>query len=151
MPREQAPRDQALAEDLLERLPCTLPPRAVPAAEQIARRYQIPYPTAQFVRRAVVTRLRPPADHPFGGTVTPLRLAWLRVADDLRHQIRTGRLTGRLLVRPELAARYKVCVDTAGTAIRALTEMGLLAPASPHGTYVLPQSARAPQQRGAPG
>ncbi|MBC9719489.1 GntR family transcriptional regulator [Streptomyces sp. TRM66268-LWL] len=139
---ESTPRYQQIAEDLLERLAETLPPRDVPTTGRIARYYQIPYPTAQFVRRAALTRMRPPIGGlGSSGAATPHRQAWRRVADDLRHHINAGHLTGRLPARPELAALFNVSVDTASKAVRSLTEAGLLVSAGPRGTYVLRQPA----------
>ncbi|MGP3691525.1 hypothetical protein ACTVZO_44010 [Streptomyces sp. IBSNAI002] len=50
---------QVLAEHLLQNLRRKRS-AAVPLPQEIARRYCVPVATAQFVRRAAVTRLRPP-------------------------------------------------------------------------------------------
>ncbi|MBC9718858.1 GntR family transcriptional regulator [Streptomyces sp. TRM66268-LWL] len=147
---EDPPRYQLIAEDLLAHLTAPLPARAVPAVSEIARRYRIPYATAQFVRRAVLTRLRPAADCATSGTAAASRHAWQRVADDLSHRIRTGQLTGTLPTRPELAAQYQVSVDTVSKAAHALTDAGLLAPASARGTRVLPQPVHTAQRKDTP-
>ncbi|MBC9719698.1 GntR family transcriptional regulator [Streptomyces sp. TRM66268-LWL] len=140
---EKPPRYQVLAEDLLDDLTATLPARPVPAADEIARRYRIPYPTAQFVRRAALTRLRPAGDYATTGTPVVSRPVWKRVADDLRHRIRTGQLTGTLPTRPVLAEHYQVSVDSVSKAAQFLAKEGLLGPATPHGTKVLPAQQEA--------
>ncbi|MER6203817.1 GntR family transcriptional regulator [Streptomyces sp. NPDC001586] len=137
----QQPRYQLLAEDLMCRLggPDTL--AAVPSADEIARRYRVPRPTAQFVRRALCTRLRAQGS-PHAVPMTPdARSMPERVAALLRARILNGSLTGRLPNRPDLATEYRVSVDTVGKAVRLLVREGLLLGAARHGTYVLEQTA----------
>ncbi|WP_285444555.1 GntR family transcriptional regulator [Streptomyces sp. ISL-44] len=120
----------------MRRLTWVTPLAPIPAVGEIARRYRIPYSTAQFVRRAVVTRLRPAVRPTEGREPVGFRPAWQRVADDLRERIHSGHLRGRLPVRSELAAEYGVSADTVSRAVQTLQEAGLLANAGFRGTHV---------------
>ncbi|WP_371656758.1 MULTISPECIES: GntR family transcriptional regulator [unclassified Streptomyces] len=138
------PLYQVVADDVLRRLTEHQPPRSAPRAADIARTYRIPIGTAEFVRRAVNTRLRPLTHHPTepgGGATAGFRPAWLRVADDLRDRVRTGHLRGRLPARAFLAAQYGVCVETVSKAVQALIEEALLATAGRHHRTYVPESS----------
>lgn len=150
------PRYQLLADALTSRIdrvdPCDplAPggPAEIPSAADIAREYRVPLPTAQFVRRALCTRLRArgsPHAVPMAAADAPTLAE--RVAGLLRNRILNGTLSGRLPIRPVLAREYRVSVDTVGKAVRLLAEEGLLIGAARHGTYVLdrePPAASAP-------
>lgn len=148
-------RYQAIADDLLERLAHRAPPASaasrapatageplgrLPSAEEIARRYRVPVPTAVFVRRAVRTRLRipgPAVRH--SDSAVRARPVYQTVADDLRHRITSGTLRGRLPTHPELAEQYRVSVDTIGKAVRSLVRTGLLTSSAGSGTHTSPE------------
>lgn len=65
-----------------------------------------------------------------------------RIASDLRNQIRSGRLTGQLPAETELAATYRVALNTLRRALDVLESEGLLTTQQGTGTFV-----RAPRQR----
>ncbi|MGV9267476.1 GntR family transcriptional regulator [Kitasatospora sp. NPDC003701] len=135
---------RSLAARLLQGLPPGLAPEQLPPPWKIARWYQIPVATAQFVRRAAVTRLRPPLRLLPEDPACP---AWVGLAADLRARIRAGRLSGRMPGRKPLAAAYGVGVDTVGKALVLLADEQLIEirPGA-KGTYV---SRGALEQRGA--
>ncbi|MEU5438729.1 GntR family transcriptional regulator [Streptomyces sp. NPDC020719] len=92
--------------------------------------------TAQFVRRALTTRLRPaacPLTVPVGILSKP---AWQQVGDDLRDRIHTGRLRGRLPLRLRSADEYGVSTHTVTKAVQHLADEGLLGIAGGQGTNV---------------
>ncbi|MFE2309340.1 GntR family transcriptional regulator, partial [Streptomyces sp. NPDC059411] len=111
----------------------------IPDAGEIAKRYRIPYPTAQFVRRAARTRLRTP-----GARYAPPRVgvthAWELIADLIRGRILDRGLRGRLPNRPTLATEYRVSVDTVSKAVQALEREGLVVCNRHQGTYVIDPS-----------
>ncbi|MFE2285540.1 winged helix-turn-helix domain-containing protein [Streptomyces sp. NPDC059443] len=139
--REKTPRPhyQLLADDVVRRVgqPGTDP--RIPDAGEIAKRYRIPYPTAQFVRRAARTRLRTP-----GARYAPPRVgvthAWELIADLIRGRILDRGLRGRLPNRPTLATEYRVSVDTVSKAVQALEREGLVVCNRHQGTYVIDPS-----------
>ncbi|MFE2553054.1 winged helix-turn-helix domain-containing protein [Streptomyces sp. NPDC059355] len=146
--RRQArrPRYQLLADELMSRFGASGSGAfaEVPSTAEIAREYRVPLPTAQFVHRAVYTRLRAQGS-PHALPMAPETLSVAeRVADLLRSRILHGTLTGRLPVRSALAAEYRVSVDTVSKAVRVLAEEGLVFGAARHGTYVLGRPAPAP-------
>ena len=59
-----------------------------------------------------------------------------QVADDLRADITSGEITGRLPGEHELAAQYGVARNTVRRAVEALRERGLLETFHGRGTYV---------------
>lgn len=137
---EGAPPYQVIADDLVRHLAREVPHRPVPPVVEIARRYQISNPTAQFVWRAAVTRLRAPLHSAVGFPVSGQRSVWLRVADDLRARIHSGQLQGRLPSRAALAREYGVAEGSVDKAARALVREGLLVAAGAQGTRVRPQA-----------
>ena len=141
---EGAPPYQVIADDLVRHLTREVPHRPVPPAAEIARRYRIPNPTAQFVWRAASTRLRAPLHSAVGFQVSGQRPVWLRVADDLRARIYSGHLYGRLPSRAVLARQYGVAEGSVDKAARALVREGLLVAAGAQGTHVRPDAARRP-------
>ncbi|MFD7454723.1 GntR family transcriptional regulator [Kitasatospora sp. NPDC059827] len=124
-----------LAGYLVRRLPPGSPPERLPPAREIARRYRIPLATAQFVRRAAVTRLRPPVQLLPDDPGCP---PWVGVAADLRTRIETGQLTGRLPGRKPLAATYRVGACTVRKALDLLAHERLveIRPGT-QGTYIV--------------
>ncbi|MFF2078462.1 GntR family transcriptional regulator [Kitasatospora sp. NPDC058162] len=133
---EDRPRPcyQELAARLVRGLPPGLSTERLPPAWKIARWYQVPLSTAQFVRRAAVTRLRPPLQLLPGDPGCP---PWVGLAEDLRERIRAGRLSGRMPGRKALATAYGVGIDTVGKALTLLAEEDLveIRPGT-QGTYV---------------
>lgn len=112
------PQYQAIAEELLSQ---PLRIQELPSAGEIARRYRVPLPTAQFARRAVTTRVRAPASMSAGGlSMSTRRPAWRQVADDVRDRIETGQLFGRLPDCARLAAHYGVGAEVVIRATRQL-------------------------------
>lgn len=133
---EPRPHYQEVADDLYYRLTRKRLYGRLPTTGDIARAYRIPVFTAQFVLRAVRTRLRAPGRLATAGTLALSGTAWQRMADDLRTRIRCGHMTGRLPARAELAAEYGVSIDTASKATRHLAEEGLLRVLGRQGTHV---------------
>ncbi|MFD8980233.1 GntR family transcriptional regulator [Streptomyces sp. NPDC059564] len=137
--RSRRPRYQLVADELMRRFGGSGAGglAEVPSAARIAQEYRVPLPTAQFVRRALCTRLRAEGS-PHGVPMAPDALTVPeRVAGLLRSRILNGTLTGRLPIRPVLAKEYRVSVDTVSKAVRLLAEEGLLFGAARRGTYVL--------------
>ena len=157
----QAPRYQMIADDLISRTAALWRSRAqeaapdrsmaqpLPSVGLIARHYRIPVPTAQFARRAAVTRLSrleaarhahtPDTDHTDADhDVQGGRPAYRSVLEDLRTRILTGDLSGRLPRRIDLANQYGVRADTIGRALRTLTHQGLLLRDGPRGHRTAP-------------
>ncbi|MFF3159932.1 GntR family transcriptional regulator [Streptomyces sp. NPDC057910] len=133
-PREEArPLYQELADDLATRLVRPLQADTVPSPLRIARLYRVPLSTAQFVRRATLTRLRPPVAAPVAPPGPP---AWWLVAEDLRLRVRAGDFPDRVPARPRLTAEYRVGIDTVSKAIQQLVEDQLLEVRGTRGTYV---------------
>ncbi|MFD8148108.1 GntR family transcriptional regulator [Streptomyces sp. NPDC059708] len=139
--RSPRPRYQLLADELTRRIdrPGNGGPAGVPSAAEIARRYQVPLPTAQFARRALHTRLRSRGSPHAVPMAADAQTVAERVAGLLRNRILNGTLSGRLPIRPVLAQEYRVSVDTVSKAVRLLAQEGLLFGAARHGTYVLDQ------------
>ncbi|MER5888851.1 GntR family transcriptional regulator [Streptomyces sp. NPDC001941] len=156
-------RYQDLADDLVQRVtrrPSTLSPllRGLDACA-IAQHYHVPLPTAQFVRRAALTRLRrravrarrSPADDANGGgrgatspvlCATPSRAPHETVADDLRARIGRGEFQGALPSRLRLSTQYRVSQFIVSRAVNLLAAEGLLLPQGAAGTFVRPATAR---------
>ncbi|MFB7054122.1 GntR family transcriptional regulator [Streptomyces vinaceus] len=150
--QSRRPPYQLLADELAGRIDRADPlapggPAQVPSAADIAREYQVPLPTAQFVRRALYTRLRARGSPHAVPMAAEGQTVAERVAGLLRSRILQGSLSGRLPIRPALAREYRVSVDTVSKAVRLLAEEGLLFGAARHGTYVLD---RQPPETSAP-
>jgi DNA-binding GntR family transcriptional regulator len=64
------------------------------------------------------------------------RLLSVQVADDLREQIKSGEVIGRLPNETELAAQYGIGRVTVRKAIALLTEEGVLVVVHGRGTFV---------------
>ncbi|WP_307813559.1 winged helix-turn-helix domain-containing protein [Streptomyces sp. N35] len=156
-----------MAADLLSQV---TPLQDLPTPQEIARRYQIPLPTAQFVRRTLSTLLRQArhidAEVNAGAAVESTDDAntqvqqdeaaapayganakWPHVARNLRHRILTGQLRGRLPTQVELAVEYQVSIGTVRAATRQLAGEGLLQVQRRHGTWIpTPQPAASTTQ-----
>lgn len=61
---------------------------------------------------------------------------YVQLADTLREQIRSGRLTGKIPALVDLAADYDVSEATVRTAIAVLKEEGVLTTSRGRGTFV---------------
>ncbi|MFC9293687.1 GntR family transcriptional regulator [Streptomyces sp. NPDC057010] len=131
------PYYQLLADDLVSRIGSSASPDEVPTAGEISKRYLIPHPTAQFVRRAARTQLRSPRSRYAPPSATVPQFTWQVVAGQLRAQILGGGMEGRLPNRPTLAVEYRVSVDTVSKAVQQLEREGLVISSGRHGTYVL--------------
>lgn len=148
------PRYQSIADDLMERFSGATRSeslRRLPTVEAIAQHYKVPIATAHFVRRAVHTRLRMHTPMP-RTAVRPTRAAtylYEAIADEMRDQILSGTLNGRLPARRTLAARYGVSMDVMSRASKLLAAEGLLVTAGVHGTHVLSPTGVPPSAEGA--
>jgi len=67
------------------------------------------------------------------GSPTPL---WQQLADRLRADIESGRLSGRVPSARSLAISYRVSRETAGRALTALASEGLTVSVRGRGTFV---------------
>ncbi|MGH4035888.1 winged helix-turn-helix domain-containing protein [Actinomycetota bacterium Odt1-20B] len=133
-----------VVEDLCSKLTQLTPPPPVPAVLDIARRYRVPVPTAQFVHRVLTTRLRPPTASSLPVAPGQKDELWGRVAQDLKRRIHAGQLGERLPVQTELAAEYGVGEETLRKAVRALEEEGLVKVAGFRGTFVVMSASHEP-------
>lgn len=140
---ELRPVYQHLADDLVARLAHASPPQPVPSDAELTRIYNVPLFTAQFIRRAAITRLRPPRKVPRAEPPSQrTEGVWWRIADDLREQIVSGRLRGQLPNRPRLAATYRVSTSTLTKAIQELVREGLVTVHGSQGTHISEDLAR---------
>jgi GntR family transcriptional regulator len=64
------------------------------------------------------------------------KFPYRRIADDLREQIESGKLTGQLPTRARLADTYGVSDMTVGAALKVLKDEGLIYGIAGLGTFV---------------
>ena len=64
------------------------------------------------------------------------KFPYRRIADDLREQIESGKLTGQLPTRARLAETYGVSDMTVGAALKVLKDDGLVYGIAGLGTFV---------------
>lgn len=132
-PLNSRPLYQVLADDLVRRMSGVGAGGPIPSAHHVARLYQIPPLTAEFVRRGAITRLRVRMRPAPTAVVGPM---WRRVAEMLWHDIRDGHFAEQLPTRGELAHFYGVSIDTVSRAVHYLEASGVVAREGQRGTRI---------------